>query len=155
MNQIKLAGYATIFLTSEAAQRNYKFDLNQIKLMGEYGMPEYLVARDKQERLFDLYHKWYNAASVPNRSRTTRFEAFRSIFSGEPRILKTIRHFDNADIIKKMLYKEIRRRTTLKSVAWRRYQNNIRFNLFCISAYRKTRVDVSFARHAILEYLHG
>lgn len=118
-------------------------------------MNNYLAARDKQEHLFELYNRWYNDASVPGLNPQARFQAFRKIFKGEIRILKTVRHFDSIDDIKKMLYKEIRRRTTLKSVAWRRYQNNIRFNLFCISAYRKTRVDVSFARHAILEYLHG
>jgi hypothetical protein len=144
LNQIKIS-----------EQRNYKFDLIQIKPMSEYGMSEYLVAREKQECLFELYHWWYDAAFAPCHSGTVRFDSFRSIFKDEPRVLKTIRHFDSADDIKKMLYKEIRRRTTLKTVMWRRYQDNIRFNLFCISAYRKTHVDVSFARYAILEYLHG
>ena len=118
-------------------------------------MDEYIVARDKQIRLFELYNNWYNDASIPRTNHTARFQAFRKIFKNEPRILKTVRHFDSVDDIKKILYKEIRRKTLLKCLAWRRYRNNIRFNLFCISVYRKTRVDVSFARYIILEYLHG
>lgn len=118
-------------------------------------MDDYLAARDKQERLFELYNRWYNDASVPGLNSQARFQTFRKTFMGEIRILKTVRHFDSIDDIKKILYKEIRRKTLLKCLAWRRYRNNIRFNLFCISVYRKTRVDVSFARYIILEYLHG
>lgn len=121
----------------------------------EHGKNAYLTARVNQERLYELYNRWYNAATVPIRMETSRVGLFESIFKNEPRILKRKHGVDTQTDIKKMLYKELRRSTLLKCRAWRRYQNNIRFNLFCISVYRKKRVDVSFARYMILEYLHG
>jgi len=118
-------------------------------------MNEYHARRAKQLNLYELYHRWYNDATASNHRNITLTDSFRSIFKDEPRILKMGCRLNSISERKKMLYKEIRRLTTLRKMAWRRYQNHLRFNLFCISAYRKTRVDVSFARHAILEYLHG
>lgn len=118
-------------------------------------MNDYRVAREKQERLYKLYHQWYNIATAPGSSFATHLNVFRGIFRDETRVLQLLRRIHSTKDIKEMLYKEIRRRTTRKRLAWHRYQDHLRFNLFCISVYRKTRVDVSFARHSILEYLHG
>lgn len=125
--------------------------------MSEYGMNDYCGARAKQERLYELYNQWFNVVYSSNKGigKAAQFGLFKSIFKDNPRILKTGCNFDSLCDIKKMLYKELRRTTVRKNMAWHRYQDNIRFNLFCISAYRKTHVDVSFARHIILEYLHG
>lgn len=121
----------------------------------EYGKNDYLNARVNQQRLYELYNRWYNAVSAHTHIKIVQFELFKSIFKDDARILKKGHRTDNNRELKKMLYKELRRSTLLKCMAWRRYQNNTRFNLFCISVYRKTNVDVSFARHMILEYLHG
>ena len=125
--------------------------------MSEYGLNEYRGARAKKERLYELYHQWYNAVYSSNKgiNKAAQFEMFKSIFKDNPRILKTVCNLDSLCDIKKILYKGLRRTTVIANMAWHRYQDNIRFNLFCISAYRKTHVAVSFARHIILEYLHG
>ncbi len=117
-------------------------------------MNEYLVRREKQEHLYTLYNQWYAVVNVHKHNRVV-FESFKNMFKDEARILKTVHQFDSVYDIKKTIYKEIRHLTTLKHLAWRRYLNHLRFNLFCISVYRQTHVDVSFARHKILEYLHG
>jgi len=110
---------------------------------------KYHRVREKQQDLFSLYTMWYNDGKF------SRHDSYKQIFKSYPRILNTIRPSHSTEQIKKILYCEIRRLTARKWIAWRRYQNNIRFNLFCISLYRKTRVDASFARYKILEYLQG
>jgi len=116
-------------------------------------MNNYISTCVKQRQLFERYHDWYNGVMAPHSN--VCYETFRRIFKGETRVLKLVRPVHSTNDIKQILYKEIRRLTARKRIAWHKYQNNLRFNLFCISVYRKTRVDVSFARHKILEYLHG
>lgn len=110
-------------------------------------MNKYTTACRKQMELFSMYHSWYKEEMSSGRLQT-----FRRFFKTWPRILKAVRREQD---IKKVVYREIKRLTVLKRLAWCRYQNHLRFNFFCIAVYRQTRVDVSFARNNILECLHG
>lgn len=116
-------------------------------------MDNYILVSEKQRELFEQYHHWYR---IVNTAKSTRhLEAFRQIFKRNTRIFKMSQSSDSVQDIKKILYKEIKRLTAIKHLAWINYRNHLRFNFFCIAAYRQTHVDVSFARHMILEYLQG
>ena len=120
-------------------------------------MDKYRRACKKQLAFLERYNHWFNDNG----------REWKQIFKACPRILKTIKPFQQQldrerpqglitkNTIKKILFKEMKHLTCHKRLMWRRYRNNQRFNIFCIAVYRKTYVDVCFARHKILEYLHG
>ena len=103
-------------------------------------MEAYVVARQSQYRLFDLYHIWYAERDRPPRKRTDP----RVLFKGYPRVAKTLRPFDDEVTIKQVLYKALRLAKLKTHKAWRRMMQAKRFHLFHVIFGRRTNIDISF-----------
>jgi len=104
---------------------------------------QYRIAKKKLLEIWQLYHCWYD-----EKYDSTMFKAY-------PNLTKA--HNTNVISRKKnmkcVFYKEIKKNSAAKHLAWLRYMDECRFNALSDIFYTKTRVDLEFARQIIYSYI--
>ena len=114
-------------------------------------MNAYIRAKKRHEELYSLYHTWYIYNTDPEmRGKSQR----TSLVVDYPNIYKAaergIRWYD----LKLVFYKELRQLGKKKMLACRKYSNIKRLSVFSVIFYNQTRVDMSFAKRKLLNYLN-
>jgi len=116
-------------------------------------MNAYIRAKKRHEELFILYHKWYNHSTDPEMRGKSRRTCVGLVVD-YPNIYKAaergIRWYD----LKLVFYKELRQLGKKKMLACRKYSNIKRLSVFSVIFYSQTRVDMSFAKRKLLNYLN-
>tara|TARA_B100001559_G_C16367414_1_gene560379 strand:+ start:378 stop:710 length:333 start_codon:yes stop_codon:yes gene_type:complete len=109
-------------------------------------MDKYIDAQQEVSQLWALYHNWYDKFHKPIRMpRMTREQAM-AMFRDYPRILK-------GEVSKESIYKELRRKSAKKHLAWKKYLDILRFEAFSQLFYDRMRVDIAFAQRLICSYI--
>ena len=112
-------------------------------------MNAYIRAKKRHEELFILYHKWYNHSTDPEiRGKSRR--TYEGLFVDYPNLYKAA---EKGIYLKLVLYKELRQLGKKKMLACRKYLNIKKLSVFSVIFYSQTRVDISFAKHKLLNYL--
>lgn len=109
-------------------------------------MEEYRRLKREHFRLFTLYNKWYKHVHEAKHSNKTVSLVLRTKYTSFRRA--TDRHAQ-----KNALYSELRTLKRLKMLAWRRYRQRVRFNIFRLVFFKQTKTCPEFCRPLVEQYL--
>lgn len=102
-------------------------------------MEEYHRIKKEHFKLFSLYHRWYTSPNSICRTLNTKYTSFRN---ASDKLTQ-----------KRALYKELCRLRHRRTLAWRRYRQRVRFNIFRLVFFKQTRKCPEFCRQRIEQYL--
>lgn len=116
------------------------------RIIHQIKMEEYKHLKREHLKLFSQYHRWY--AHAHEKKQTSE-----SICRDLSIKYKSFKHAPNNKDRKRALYKELRTLRRKRTLAWRRYRNRKRFNVFRLAFFNQTNVCAEFCRHHVEQYL--
>ena len=100
---------------------------------------QYQIAEKKLEEIWQLYHCWYN-----EKCDSAMLKAYPNLTKAQNMNMK-----GRNENMKRVFYKEMKKKSAAKHLAWLGYMDERRFNALSDIFYTKTRVDLEFARQII------